>query len=354
MEVQYEIPVIVDGRPEKHKTERLVLASVPVTVDLEECSRAELTPAVSVRFQMNDATRCDYMSHGGRLYLALEPVAMLKRTIPLYELQNVPFVFKRISYFVERAAEKECAQPRPTIYPPTHRHTIKRNRSLTTTPLADMAFETLDSPSLEQQIAVFQRRASRLLICDGMIHVEVSEPCISVKRAMNDGNVYLVRPLHRPFFGLSKERGFPDALFRIDENEKARDFCLSLGASNEPLLNFHKFLVDVYDPSVLNLSSERASCYAAAGNLCRSVGGTIDPPLDTELKALASLMDGHTEASCPDELCDAFAALLDVHRSGADGFKYDANIAGAVADMWDNREISFTSPAHSANGGSRP
>lgn len=353
MEVQYEVPVIVEGRPEKYKTDRLVMASVPVTVDIEECSRAELTPAVSVRFEMNSATRCDYKTYGGRLYLPLEPVAMLKRAIPLYELQNVPFVFKRISYFVEREATKECMHPRPTIYPPFDRNAIKRSRSVTPTPLAKMSFETLDTRSLEQQIDAFKKRASRLLVCDDMIHVEVSEPCISVKRAMNDGNVYLVRPMHRPFCGLSKERGFPDALFRIDESEKARDFCLSLGATNEPLLNFHKFLVDVYDPSALNLSSERASCYAAAGNLCRSVGNKADRRLDSELKALAALMAAHTEASCPDELCDALAALVDAHRSGADVFKFDANIAGAVADRWDNREISFTSPAHTANRGPR-
>jgi hypothetical protein len=352
MEVQYEVPVIVEGRPEKYKSDRLVLASVPVKVDIEECSRAELTPAVSVRFEMNSATRFDFKSYGGRLYLPLEPLAMLKRAIPLYELQNVPFVFKRISYFVEREAEKECMHPRPTIYPPINKNAIKRNRSVTPTPLTKMSFESLDTRSLEQQIAAFEKRASRLLICDDMVHVEVSEPCISVKHSPNDRNVYLVRPLHRPFLGLNKERGLPDALFRIDESEKARDFCLSLGATNEPLLNFHKFLVDVYDPDVLTLSSERASCFAAAGNLRRSIGDKTDHHLGPELTSLSSLLDSHNELSCPDELCDALAALVDAHRSGADVFEYDTNIAGAVAGMWDNREISFTSPTHSANGGS--
>ncbi|MBY3155570.1 hypothetical protein HFO56_24905 [Rhizobium laguerreae] len=354
MEIQYDVPVAVRGRPEKYKTDKLVLATVPVTVEIEECSRSELTPAVSVAFGVDDVTRCDFQTHRGRLYLPLEPVATLKQCIPLFELQHVPFVFKRVSHFIEMAAKKEYMHPRPTIYPLAHRDAIRRHRSVVPTPLSEMVFETIDMPTLEQQVSAFEQRASRLLCCDGIVHVEVSEPCISVTRSATNRSAYLLRPLHRPFFGLSKEKTLPDALFRIDESENARDFCLSLGASNAPLLNYHRFRVDVHDPSALSLSSARASCYAVAGNLCRSAERQPPYALDRELQELGSLVSDHNESSCPDHLGDALSAIVDIHRSGTAVFQHNSEIAGAVADMWDNREITITSPAHSANGASRP
>ncbi|MCS4089047.1 hypothetical protein [Rhizobium sp. BK176] len=354
MEVQYEVPVIVEGRPEKYKTDRLVLASVPVDVDIEECSRAELTPAVSVRFEMNSATRCDFKSYGGRLYLPLEPLVMLKRTIRLFDQQRVPFVFKRSSYFVEREAEKGASRPRVSLYPVVNRVPVQYDRPVNPTPLADMAFENLDVQSLERQIASFRDRASRLLICEDMIHVEVSEPCISVRRSINDGDVYLVRPLHRPWQGLSRDHFFPDALFRIDESDRARDFCLSLGSKNEPLLNFHKFLVEIHDPDVLKLSSERASCYAFAHNVlrhdefaARDNRGNLDE--------ISAFMGNFNEMSAPDRLCDGILSLHDLHSSGLPILYPDEAVIGrAVAEMWDGREINPVSTALFQNGGRRP
>jgi hypothetical protein len=340
MEVQYQVPVIVDGRPEKYKTDRLVLASVPVSVDIAECSRAEMTPAVSVRFEMNSATRCDFKSYGGRLYLPLEPLAMLKSTFPLFEQRPAPFVFKRALYFAEREAEEACSRSRGSLYPVVTRNAVRHQRSLAPMPLADMAFETLDVPSLDKQVASFEERTSRLLICEDMIHVEVSEPCISVRRSINDGDVYLVRPLHRPFLGISRDHFFPDALFRIDESDRARDFCRSLGSTNEPLLNFHKFLVEIHDLDALKLSSERASCYAFAHNLLRRNAFTTRESRGV-LDQISFCVENYNEMSAPERLCDDIVSLHDLHSSGSPIFHPDEEeIARGVAEMWESREIS--------------
>ncbi|MCV9964713.1 hypothetical protein OIU34_22745 [Pararhizobium sp. BT-229] len=356
MEFQFEVPVTAVGRPEKYKTDRLVLATVPVSVDIEEVSRGELRPAVSVAFDINSATRLDFRCHAGRLYLPLAPVVMLERTIPLFELPAVPFHFKHTSSLVEKKLTDDGGwNNQSRIYPPSHRENIRRSRAVQPTPLAGMAFETLELPSIDEQVAMFEQRVGRLLCSDGMVHVQVAEPCISVTRSVNNRSVFLVRPVHRPFLGIRRDKSFPDAVFRIDESEQAREFCLALGAENEPLLNFHQFWLDVYDSDALSLHSDRASAYASARNLVQSIGNgsAIDNhACASQLRPLSRLVGRHNEANCPDELCDLLSSLVDVEKSGTGVFPSRSAFEAAelVSTKWDNREITFSSSKFASKG----
>lgn len=56
MELQFDVPIAVKGRPEKCKTDHLVVATVPVSIDVEECSRGELKPAVSGSWDNREIT----------------------------------------------------------------------------------------------------------------------------------------------------------------------------------------------------------------------------------------------------------------------------------------------------------
>lgn len=359
MEFQFEIPVAAKGRPEKYKTERLVLATVPVSVDIADVSRSELIPAVSVSFDINSATRLDFRAFDGRLYLPLAPVAVLERSVPLFELPAVPFHFKNAASQVEKKLTDDGGwDNRSIVYPPSHRDDIRRSRAVWPTPLAGMAFETLDLPAIDEQVATFEQRVGRLLCSDGMVHVQVAEPYIAVTRSMNNRSVFLVRPVHRPFLGIRRDKSFPEAVFWIDESEKAREFCLSLGAENEPLLNFHKFWLDVHDSNALSLHSDRASAYASARNLVQSIGNgsAIDNHACADkLRALSRLVGRHNEADCPDELCDLLSSLVDVERSGTSVFPSPSRFdtAELVTFRWDNREITF-SPSNFAAKGVQP
>lgn len=356
MEFQFEVPVATVGRPEKYKTDRLVLATVPVSVDIEDVSRDELKPAVSVAFDLNSATRLDFRSHGGRLYLPLIPMVMLERSFPLFDLTVVPFHFKHTSSLVEKKLTDDGGfNNLSRVYPPFHRDSIRRSRAVLPTHLAGMAFETLDLPSIDEQVAMFEKRVGRLICADGMVHVQVAEPYIAVTRSVNNSSVFLVRPVHRPFIGIRRDKSFPEAVFRIDESEKARDFCLALGAENEPLLNFHKFRLDVHDSDALALHSDRASAYASARNLVRAIsnGSAIDNhPCASQLRPLSTLVGRHNEDDCPDELCDLLSCLVDVERSGTSVFPrvWRFETAELIASRWDNREINFSSSNFSTKG----
>lgn len=349
MELQFDVPIAVKGRPEKYKTERLVVATVPVSIDVEECSKGELKPAVSGSWHFNAATRLDFRSHAGKLYLPLCPLAMIERSMPLFELPSVPFHLKHASSLVEKKISDDRGwNGNSTIYPASHREDLRRSRGIRLSPLAELSFETLDLNAVADQVGMFEKRASRLLRVDDMIHVQVSEPVISVTRSVNNPAVFLVRPIHRPFLGIRRDKSIPDALFRIDEAERAREFCRALGAENDPLLNFHKFRIDVYDPEALALHSTRASAYAASHNLVHSidVGSGVDHhSCAAQLRELTTLVGRHSEADCPDELCDCFCSLVDIEKSGTPVFKRaaDAETAAAISASWDNREITFAS-----------
>jgi hypothetical protein len=351
MEVEFEVPVAAPGRPEKYKNERLVLATVPVGVDIEEASSAELKPAVSLLLNINSPSRLDFRSHDGRLYLPLMPAASLLRTIPLFELPAVPFHFQHTATYVEKQLVDDGAwDGRSTVFPHAHKETMRRRLDVRPTPLSRMSFETLDLPSINDQIAMFERRVSRLLCVDGMLHVQVAEPIISVTRSVNNSSIFLVRPEHRPFFGIRRDKSFPDGAFRIDESDEARDFCLALGAQNEPLLNFHKFNVEVHDPAALHLNSNRASAYASAHNLVMGIGhgSAIDNhPCASDLRTLSLLVGRHNEVDCPDELCDLLSFMVDTEKAGVSIFSLPARLdtAEIIASRWDNREISFPSCA---------
>ncbi|MCZ7860855.1 hypothetical protein O9X98_05510 [Agrobacterium salinitolerans] len=360
MELQFDVPIAVKGRPEKYKTDRLVVATVPVSIDVEECSRGELKPAVSGSWKIDAATRLDYRSHAGKLYLPLCPLSMIERSMPLFELPNVPFHLKHASAFVEKEITDDRGwNGRSTLYPPSHREDVRKHFGVRLSPLSAMSFETLDVSALAEQVTTFERRASRLLRVDDMIHVEVSEPVISVTRSVNNPAVFLVRPIHRPYLGIRRDKSFPDALFRIDEAERASDFCRTLGAENQPLLNFHKFWIDVQDSEVLAINSTRACAYSAAYNLVRSIGvgaGVDHHACSEQLRELTTLVARHNEADCPDELCDRFCALVDIERSGTTVFKRgaDAETAACISTAWDNREITFASNSFENHGVLKP
>jgi hypothetical protein len=360
MELVFDVPIAATGRPEKYKTERLVIATVPVVVDIEECSRDDFKPAVSVSFDVNSATRRDFRSHAGRLYLPLWPLAMVERSMPLFELPNVPFHFQHASSFVEKKIADDRGWNRnPTVYPPVHREDVRRSRAVKPLPLARMAFETLDHDAIGDQIAMFERRASRLLCVDGMVHVQVSEPVISVTRSVNNPRVFLVRPVHRPFHGIRRDKRFPEAVFRIADAERAADFCRSLGAETEPLMNFQKFRLDVHDPEILAIQSTKASVYACARNLVHSigVGSAIDNHVCSELlRELTRFVGRHNELDCPEELCDCFASLVDAEKSGMPIFnsKTDFEVAALIAGDWDSREITFAQNSLADRGAFKP
>lgn len=356
MELQFDVPIAVKGRPEKYKTERLVVATVPVSIVLDECSEGEIKPALSCSWRIDATPRLEFQSHAGKLYLPLCPLAMIERSMPLFEFPNVPFHLKHASAFVETQITNDMMwNGISTIYPPSHREDIRRSRGVRPTPLSALSFETLDVDALAEQVSTFEKRASRLLRLEDMIYVQVSEPVISVTRSVNNPAVFLVRPIHRPYLGIRRDKGFPDALFRIDEADRASEFCRALGAQNDPLLNFHKFRVDVYDPEALCLHSTRASVYAGAHNLVHSIGagsGVDRHDCSEQLRGLTTLVARHNEADCPDELCDLFCFLVDIERSGTPIFprRTDAETAAAVAGAWDNREITLTTNSFTKPG----
>jgi hypothetical protein len=356
MEIQFELPVAVRGRPMTYKTDRLVLATVPVTVDVYECSPSDLTPAVTVGFELNDAPRLEYHAHQGRLYIPLWPVSGLLQSVPLFGSKNVQFQFKHTSHLVEKALETDAMQGRPTVFPHEHLTMIKRSQAVKPMPLSDLAFETLDLQAVAEQVAAFENRMSRLLCVEGMVYVQVAEPCITVSRSATNRFAYLVRPAHQPFRSFNWERKRFDAVFRIDDSEKASEFCRAAQADRDPLLNFHKFGLEIHDSTVLAMQSERASSYVAARNLIRSIGGMheIDSHQRSgEIRELSSLVSRHHIVSCPDELCDLFAKLVDIDQAGTAVFSAndEKEIAKQVAVMWDNRQVTFSEPNFSYNNG---
>lgn len=81
MEFEFDLPVVTSAIRKRRKHSATVVGTVPVTVELGECKREELTDVASVGFSLGDpATR--FLHRDGNLYVPSTRVEDMPRGVP--------------------------------------------------------------------------------------------------------------------------------------------------------------------------------------------------------------------------------------------------------------------------------
>lgn len=349
MNIDFQLPVITRGVLAGRTKSRPVMGTVPVSMNLREVQPSDVNAVVSVYYPPGAVdVMSDYFQIGGKIFVRLGRASELENTFAPYAIDEPGFAFIDVSRKIRLWVDNYVYNGEG-LFPPTLANARKNNLPLHPTPLAELRLLSFNEEPVAMQIASFSERCDRLVVSSGDLFGRVAEPVLAVDFHRRDGRVAAsVFPITRSFNGFGKgpsKRKPPFATFRLDEMDRAREFCVSVGVSEDRLPVTVPGRIVVHDCVRLSVDSDKTSLYAAASRLTQEMYGKDWMP-DTQLvDKLFSLVEKFTEDDCPDELGDILAGLVDLHRSGTRAFRsqLDLQATEQVVRMWDDRLIDMPS-----------
>lgn len=346
MEIQFQLPIMARGTPKGRKSTRSILATVAVSVDIDEANEADLEPVASFTLrQGGTSVRTDYYFHGDGLCTPL----CAADEIPLSHIHNdgaAPhFVFESAARTVRRWLDNLPAEE--TLYPLEMARARKASVPLRPSPLKEASYTDIHQEGIDIQVEEFRARCARLLVAGGKVYLREKEPMLAVALFHREGfaTSATVKPIRRLAAGLYREKTRserPHALFHLGEMERLRAFCVAAGADPGNIYTDENWHVSRENGGRLVTESERATLYASALRLTRTVDARRLPD-HPAIDELWRLVDHFTEEDCTDEIGDALRAVWQLHHDGEPVFPsdFEASVTGHVLDMWEGRTIAI-------------
>jgi hypothetical protein len=350
MDIEIELPVVFSAIPHGRKTKATMVGTIPVTVDLSECGRAELDAVAAVRFygELEDAT--SYFHRGGNLFVPHCKLDDLPRTFVPYG-KKTGYLFDKVDRSIRITVDnarnngghgslspKALAEARMSTLP------LKLAR------LTDMKFSDVYQGGIDIQISRLRERCARLLICDGTVYLKVAEPVIAVDLGTKDGVPDAwIRPLWRSSHGITTAKTDPvppHSVFRLDDEDGLMSFLASAGVPDPRPANWNTAIVCLADATRLTVDSSEMSIYSAAARTVKKAQHWLGE--HTVIEDIFGIVErDSTDTNYPLELGDLLIDAVALHRRGIRVFSNDYDIIAAelVTDMWESRSVSVQLPA---------
>ncbi len=344
MKFEFELPIVTFGLRERRKNNATVAGTVPVEIEVEECDLVDLLPVADVDFSPSPTNPTGFKCLNGDLYVPLSPCDTLPRTVAPYSSDADGYLFGKVARMV-RTSLDNARSGRQLSRSDMGYH---QNREKHLEPLEDMKLVSYDKRNVSMQIAAFRERCDRLLVCEGIVHLRVAEPAIGVDVVYEEEARRLsIRPVWRSSTGIRKAAGDPlppHALFRLDDEQGLRDFCLAAGASEERLANWNSGRVRIVDATRLQIDSTRLSVFAAAARIVRQGWGKQWLGDDPVIDGIFEIVDNHTDTDFPDRLGELLSEAVVLHKAGTTVFRneVEAEATKYVVDMWEARDVELS------------
>ncbi|MCV9963957.1 hypothetical protein OIU34_18935 [Pararhizobium sp. BT-229] len=340
MRLTFEIPVTFLATPTSMKLTRMVFAHVKRVIEIPSASSDEAPVALYANAR-DRGIFAGLRVYEDRLYT---PIGAVSACIPthraLFSPTTCPPQFA--SYFarVEKEAQRVSGRAAGTVkpYPKNISEDLHHGRPIKLHDLSNMSFKDLEFHQIEQQVMDFEARLSGFVLVDGRLHRACREPVIAIRAASGDAEtfqadvIFLDSPILK---GADKADRRPDALFRMDEAQRAVEYCVTAGATNDIAARIAALDVNVMDASALKLDSDRASMFC----LARTVAMRMADHQVVKHPRIMELVERYSEEHYPDELGDLVSDLFDSH-SDAFPAGIERYMASGVVNMWNNRPIS--------------
>lgn len=335
-----EIPVVFVATPNNMKLSRMVFAHVKRVVDIPSVSSAD-APVVLYANAKDRGIFAGLRAYEDRLYT---PIGAVSACIPLnrglFSQATCPPQFA--SYFerLEKEAKQVSGRTAGTMkpYPKNVVDDLHDGRTIKLHDLSNMSFKDLDLREVEQQVMDFEARLSGFVLVDGRLHKSCREPVIAIRAASDDAETFQadVIFLDSPILtGAKLADRRPDALFRMDEAQKAVEYCVTAGATNDIAARIAALDVNVLDSTALKLDSDRASMFC----LARTLAMKMAAQQVTKHQRIMEIVEKYSEEHYPDELGDLVSDLFESHTAAFPA-GIERYMASGVVNMWNNRPIS--------------
>ncbi|MBY3433567.1 hypothetical protein HFN89_05340 [Rhizobium laguerreae] len=355
MDIDFVLPVVFSAIPNGRKTKATMVGTVPVTVDLSECGRAELDPVATVRFHGELEEPTSYFHRSGNLFVAHCRLADLPRTFVPYG-KRAGYLFDKADRSIRITVDNaRHSGGRGWVYPKSLAEARMSDAPPQLFPLDEMKFTEVYQDGVDSQVNRLIERCSRLLVSEGMVYLRVSEPVIAVDLGIKDGLPDAwIRPLWRSSHGITAAKTGsrrsadpipPHAVFRLDDEDGLKSFLAAAGMPDSRPANWSSAVVRLDDATRLAVDSTEMSIYSAAARIVKKAQDWLgDHPV---IDDIFRIVERHTtDTDFPNELGDRLVDAIALHRDGIRVFSNDYDIIAAelVTDMWDSRSVSVQLP----------
>lgn len=342
MKFEFELPVVVNGKPTVRKSSTTIIGTVPVGIEVAECDRRDLDEVARLVFGDKKNRREHTLNwNRGDLFVSQGPA----KDLPLGFVPNVkspgfPFteIYRTMKMVID---ESSYHQRRGSIFPSATRRTRASYSPIELKPISALRLDSVDQQALESQIEAFRTTCAQIVCCEGNLFRKVSEPAMGVDIIEKNGvPIPYVRPVWRGKRGLPTAKNAdipPHAVFRLDDETGLEAFCEAAG------IDFQKSHdIEVIDGTKLELDSARIMVFSAAARIVRKAQDWIgDHPVIDEIWEIVER--SRNDDDYPAHLPDLLRQAVDVHRSGIRVFSNDFDVLATdcVADMWDASAIDI-------------
>nr|WP_250807473.1 hypothetical protein [Neorhizobium tomejilense] len=350
MEIEFDLPVAFGATPHNRKTNSTMVGTVPVTLDLAECGRNELDEVATVYFHGDLQPPTSYFHRSGSLFVKHAPLVDLPRTFSPYD-KKAGYLFEKADRSIRLTVDNAIYhKSRGTVHPKSAAVARLTNKPLPLVPVSELKFTDPNEEAIHRQVDRLRERCDRLLVCDGMVYLKVSEPVIGVDLVVRDGAPSAwIRPVWRSSRGISidpKRSIPPHAAFRLDDEDGLAFFLGNAGLRDSRPANWVSRGVQVDDPTRLMLDSVETTVFSAAARIVRKAQPEWlgDHPVIDDIFDIVK--SGATDTDYPARLGDLLGEALEVHHGGVRVFSNEMDVIATefVRDMWDTRSISVPLP----------
>lgn len=347
MKISFQLPVYTTGIPKGLKKRKWAVGTVDVEIDVHELGEGDLQPLATINFPPDATDRLvRYFHHDEKVYTPVGDAEGIARTFSLNDGAHPGAILSEARRAVQSHYNNGYYNGEK-LHPPADMKAMQEKRAVRPRPLETLGLTECNMKSVDNVVSAFEKRCRRLVAVGDSVYMRVNEPVLAVEFSGPVTAPYAtVAPLkmtRRSWEPGRRESALaPQAVFRIDEVERLERFCLDVGVSARQLEERTRRPIIVEAAEALSHDTERLNLFAAASRFAQiGWGKAWLPSNDRNVETVFRIVEKRTHEDFPDELGDAMAAVVELHRSGVKAFDSDleAQVAGHVCAMWENRAI---------------